>query len=64
MFNLQEKVALVTGASGGIGKAIAASLHAQGATVVLSGRRESALNEVASELRRAKKILNAKKEKK
>lgn len=45
MFKLDGKVALVTGASGGIGGAIAATLHAQGAHVVLSGTRENALQE-------------------
>lgn len=50
MFDLKDKVALVTGASGGIGKAIALALHKQGATVVLSGRREEALKEVAAEM--------------
>ena len=50
MFNLQGKTALVTGASGGIGSAIAKALHQQGATVVLSGRRQDALDEVASSL--------------
>lgn len=50
MFDLTGKVALVTGASGGIGKAIAISLHKQGASVVLSGRREEALQNLASEL--------------
>ncbi len=50
MFNLTGKVALVTGASGGIGEAIAKSLHAQGATVVLSGRRLEQLEKLAKEL--------------
>ncbi|PIR39860.1 MAG: beta-ketoacyl-ACP reductase [Alphaproteobacteria bacterium CG11_big_fil_rev_8_21_14_0_20_39_49] len=50
MFDLSGKTALVTGASGGIGKAIATSLYEQGATVILSGRREEALKEVASSL--------------
>jgi 3-oxoacyl-[acyl-carrier protein] reductase len=50
MFDLTNKVALVTGASGGIGGAIAAGLHARGATVVLSGTREDALERVKSEL--------------
>jgi 3-oxoacyl-[acyl-carrier protein] reductase len=43
MFDLSERTALVTGASGGIGGAIARALHAQGATVVLTGRRRDAL---------------------
>ena len=39
MFDLSGKTALVTGASGGLGGAIARTLHAQGATVTLSGTR-------------------------
>jgi len=50
MFDLSGKCALVTGASGGIGRAIAAALHAQGATVALSGTREEALEKLAAEL--------------
>ena len=50
MFDLTGKTALVTGASGGLGGAIARSFHAQGATVVLSGTREAALKTVAEEL--------------
>lgn len=50
MFNLSGKVALVTGASGGIGGAVAKALHAQGASVVLSGTREAALEALAAEL--------------
>ena len=50
MFDLTEKCALVTGASGGIGRAIATALHAQGATVALSGTRVEALEAVAAEL--------------
>jgi 3-oxoacyl-[acyl-carrier protein] reductase len=50
MFDLSGKVALVTGATGGIGGAIAKSLHAQGATVVLSGTRADALESLQSEL--------------
>lgn len=50
MFQLSEKKALVTGATGGIGGAIARALHAQGATVALSGRNEDKLNELAGEL--------------
>ena len=44
MFSLSGKSALVTGASGGLGKAIAQALHAQGAKVVLSGTKTDALN--------------------
>ncbi len=50
MFDLSGKPALITGASGGIGAAIARALHAQGATVVLSGTREAALAALAREL--------------
>ncbi|RXF74776.1 3-oxoacyl-[acyl-carrier-protein] reductase [Hansschlegelia zhihuaiae] len=50
MFDLSGRKALVTGATGGIGKAIAAALHAQGATVALSGTRREALDALASEL--------------
>lgn len=50
MFDLNGKRALVTGASGGIGGAIAKALHAQGATVALSGTREDALKALADEL--------------
>jgi 3-oxoacyl-[acyl-carrier protein] reductase len=50
MFRLDGKPALVTGASGGIGAAIARSLHAQGAIVALSGTRRDALEALAAEL--------------
>jgi 3-oxoacyl-[acyl-carrier protein] reductase len=50
MFNLQGKTALVTGATGGIGGAVARALHAQGATVVLSGTREAVLEGMKAEL--------------
>src|SRR5690349_12957200 len=50
MFDLSGKTALVTGASSGIGGAIAKALHAQGATVVLSGTRAEALEKVKAEL--------------
>ncbi|MGC8524026.1 MAG: 3-oxoacyl-[acyl-carrier-protein] reductase [Acidibrevibacterium sp.] len=50
MFRLDGRVALITGASGGIGAAIARALHVQGATVVLSGTRVAALEALAAEL--------------
>jgi 3-oxoacyl-[acyl-carrier protein] reductase len=50
MFDLSGRTALVTGASGGIGEAIARQLHAQGATVVLAGRRRDALAALAEAL--------------
>ena len=50
MFDLTGKTALVTGASGGIGGAIAKSLHAAGATVGLSGTRTDPLEALAAEL--------------
>ena len=50
MFRLDGETALVTGASGGIGSAIASILHAQGARVVLSGTRESVIQQQADTL--------------
>jgi 3-oxoacyl-[acyl-carrier protein] reductase len=50
MFRLDGKNALITGASGGIGSAIAKTLHAAGATVSLSGTRIEPLQALASEL--------------
>jgi 3-oxoacyl-[acyl-carrier protein] reductase len=50
VFDLTGKLALVTGASGGLGGAIARALHAQGASVALSGTRREALEAVASAL--------------
>jgi 3-oxoacyl-[acyl-carrier protein] reductase len=50
MFNLSGKTALVTGASGGIGGAIAKALAAQGARVALSGTRVEALEKVQAEI--------------
>ena len=50
MFDLSGKTALVTGATGGIGAALAKALHAQGAHVVLSGTREAVLAALAGEL--------------
>jgi len=50
MFDLTGKRALITGASGGIGAAIARALHGAGATVALSGTREAPLSALAAEL--------------
>mgnify|MGYP005809894063 CR=1 FL=1 len=50
MFDLTGKTALVTGASGGLGQAIARGLHQQGATVALSGTRLDALETLARDL--------------
>ena len=50
MFDLSGRKALVTGATGGLGGAIARALHAQGATVALSGTRRAALDELAGAL--------------
>ena len=50
MFDLSGKIALVTGASGGLGKEIAILLHKQGASVILHGTREAVLQEMAAEL--------------
>ena len=50
MFDLTGKTALVTGATGGIGAAVARALHGQGATVAISGTRAAVLEALASEL--------------
>lgn len=50
MFDLTGKKALITGASGGIGEAIAKALHAQGAVVALHGTRAEKLESMATEL--------------
>jgi 3-oxoacyl-[acyl-carrier protein] reductase len=50
MFDLEGKTALVTGATGGLGSAIARGLHARGAHVVLSGTREGVLQDLAGSL--------------
>ena len=50
MFDLTGKTALVTGASGGIGSAIAKALHGAGATVAISGTRVEPLEALAAEL--------------
>ena len=51
MFDLSGRTALVTGASGGLGQAIARALHERGASVALSGTRKEALAALATELR-------------
>lgn len=58
MFDLSGKTALVTGASGGIGGAIARALHAQGATVAVSGTRREALDALAAELKERVHVLS------
>ena len=50
MFRLEGKIALVTGASGGLGAGIAEAFHQQGATVALSGTRQAALDALAEKL--------------
>jgi 3-oxoacyl-[acyl-carrier protein] reductase len=59
LFDLTGKTALVTGASGGIGGAIAEMLHAQGATVALSGTKREALEALAAKLGERTHILPA-----
>jgi 3-oxoacyl-[acyl-carrier protein] reductase len=57
MFDLTGKTALVTGATGGIGGAIARALHRQGATVAISGTRKEALDQLAAELKERVHVL-------
>jgi 3-oxoacyl-[acyl-carrier protein] reductase len=59
MFDLSGRNALVTGASGGIGGAIARALHAQGASVGISGTRRDALDALAGELKDRVQVLPA-----
>ena len=59
MFDLSGKTALVTGATGGIGAALARALHAQGAHVTLSGTREAVLEELAGDLKDRVSIASA-----
>ncbi len=57
MFDLTGKTALVTGATGGIGGAIARAFHKQGATVALSGTRREVLDTIAGELKERVHVL-------
>ena len=57
MFDLTGKTALVTGATGGIGGAIARAFHAQGATVAVSGTRRELLEQLAAELKERVHVL-------
>ena len=54
MFDLTDKTALVTGATGGIGAAIARALHGQGATVAISGTRREVLEALAARAERSR----------
>jgi 3-oxoacyl-[acyl-carrier protein] reductase len=57
MFDLNAKTALVTGATGAIGGAIARALHLQGATVAISGTRREVLDALAAELKERVHVL-------
>ncbi len=57
MFDLTGKTALVTGASGGLGAGIARAMHAQGATVAISGTRREVLDALAGELKERVHVL-------
>lgn len=59
MFELSGKKALVTGATGGLGGAIARALHARGAEVALSGTRREALEALAADLGERAHVLPA-----
>src|SRR5205085_11371092 len=57
MFDLSGRTALITGATGGIGGAVARALHAQGANVALSGTRREVLETLAGELKERAHVL-------
>lgn len=57
LFSLKDQTVLITGAGGGIGKAIARTLHAQGATIGLSDIKEEFLKDIAAELKERVHIL-------
>src|SRR4029078_13410880 len=57
MFDLTGRTALVTGATGGIGGAIAQALHTQGATVAISGTRRGVLDAFAAQLGERVRVL-------
>ena len=59
VFNLKGKSALVTGASGGIGSAVARALHNQGAELIINGTRSSELEKLAAELGNKVHVLQA-----
>ncbi|TBW69163.1 SDR family NAD(P)-dependent oxidoreductase, partial [Staphylococcus capitis] len=59
MAKVKEKVAVVTGASSGIGEAIAKKLSQQGASIVLAGRNEQRLHEIAQQLNTPAKVVSA-----
>ena len=50
MFDLSGKIALITGATGGIGEAIAKQMKDRGAKLILSGTRENILNQIVKDL--------------
>jgi short-subunit dehydrogenase len=56
---LEKSTALVTGASGGIGRAVALALHGRGATVVLTARRVNLLDELARQLGERVEVVGA-----
>ena len=59
MFRLDDKAALITGATGGIGNEIAKTLHKSGATVLISGTNHEKLNQLAEELNERVHILQS-----